>query len=200
MLAQGFLLAGGKSTRMGTDKAFLAYGGRSFLERSIGILQTVGLHVSVVTGSPSVRLSSLANRLQVPVLVDRISGAGPLGGILTALEATSSEDNYFLPCDTPLMKARFFQLLTSFAEDFDAVLARDSQGRTHPLCAYYSRRCLAPTRHLLKSGQRKVELLVEEEDVTSLVLSAPELGIPDSFFFNVNTPDDLSSLSDLEQA
>lgn len=194
MPAQGFVLAGGRSSRLGTDKAFLTYGGQSFLERSIGILQSIGLEVSVVTSDRPTRLLSLANRLQVPVLVDRIPGAGPLGGILTALEATVSEDNYFLPCDTPLMEARFFELLASFRGDFDVVLALDSQGRTHPLCAYYSRFCLAPARRLLESRQRKVELLLEGKEITSLIFPAQEHGIPDSFFFNVNTPEDLSRL------
>ena len=178
---------------MGADKALLTYQGRTFLDWSIGVLQSLGLRVRVVTHPRFARtLASLKTPL--PILVDRISDAGPLGGIFTALDATSSNDNYFLPCDTPFMERRFFETLSGFMQDFDVVVGRDRRGRTHPLCGYYSRRCLTPIQQLLEKGERRVDAILESREISSRILSASELDIPDSFFFNVNTPEDLSSL------
>ena len=188
---QGFVLAGGKSSRMGANKALLTYQGRTFLDRSIGVLQSMGLEVRVITHA---RFPRASLKVPVPILIDRITEAGPLGGIFTALDASSSNDNYFLPCDTPFMERRFFDLLSGFTQGFDAVVGRDSRGRTHPLCGYYSRCCLAPIQQLLEKGERRVNAILETKKISSRILSAPELGIPDFFFFNVNTPEDLSSL------
>ena len=186
-------MAGGKSSRMGTNKALLSYQGRTFLERSIEVLQSLGLPVTVITDSPSAKALNQVVPT-TPVLVDRISGAGPLGGILSALHATSWSDNYFLPCDTPLMERRFFELLSGLTQGFDVVVARDREGRTHPLCGYYSRRCLNPIQELLESGERRVDEILRAKEISSRILSASELGIPDSFFFNVNTPEDLARI------
>lgn len=178
---------------MGHDKAFLYYRGQTLLERSVGILQAAGLEVSVVTSARLCHACS-ALGLKAGILVDQIPDAGPLGGLLTALGATSSPENYFLSCDTPLMEARFFQVLASFAHDFESVVPQDSQGRLHPLCAYYGRSCLAGVQKLLEQGTHQVDLLLGLAEIVSLVLPAAQLGIPDRFFFNVNTPEDLKML------
>lgn len=193
MRGQGFVLAGGKSSRMGLDKAFLIYQGQTLLERSILTLQAAGLPVTIVTSRSTLNRSRFTE-LGPPVLLDEIAEAGPLGGIYTALSAATGKDNYILACDMPLMEAVFFSRLGRFSQDFDLVVPADSEGRLHPLCGYYSTLCCAPLRRLLDQNKRRVDALLEAPHIRSLIVQAPQLGIPDSFFLNVNTLEDLQAL------
>ena len=93
---EGFILAGGKSGRLGQDKAFLHYRGSPLIQVARRCLESVGLPVTIVADSGE-RFRSLG----LPVLVDRVSGAGPLAAVFTALTASRSQANYFIPCDTP---------------------------------------------------------------------------------------------------
>lgn len=195
MTGEGFVLAGGKSSRMGRDKAVLRYRGETFLQRSVRILKSLGLDVSVVANRKN--NAWLEKDPGARIVLDEIDGAGPLGGLLTALKFSSSKNNYFLPCDMPFVEPDFFRLIEPFTHAFDAVAAEDSQGRLHPLCGYYSKHCLASIQQLIDRGDRKVSTIFSAKDVTALIVKAAEFGIPDSLFFNANTPADLERL-DLE--
>lgn len=182
---EGFILAGGKSGRLGRDKAFLRYRGSPLIELARRCLESAGLPVAIVADSRE-RFRSLG----LPVLVDRISGAGPLGAVFTALTASRSQDNYFIPCDTPLVPPRLYRVLARAGRDFDVVVPRDAAGGLHPLCAYYSRNAADPIRRLLETGVRRVDSVLEAEDLRVHVLSAAEWNLPDQGFLNVNTPAD----------
>ena len=186
---EGFILAGGKSGRLGQDKAFLRYRGAPLIELARRCLESVGLPVTVVADSEA-RFRSLG----LPVLVDRVSGAGPLGAVFTALAASGSRDNYFIPCDTPLVPPRLYRVLARAGRDFDVVVPRDSAGGLHPLCAYYSRTAVDPIRRLLEAGARRVDSVLEAEDLRVHVLSSGEWNLPDEGFLNVNTPADWERL------
>src|SRR5215207_2671871 len=94
----GFILAGGQSRRMGTDKATLKWGETSLLDHMLQLLSTVADRVSVV------------GRGNFP---DAIAGKGPLGGILTALQTTDSDFNLFLAVDLPLLTPDFLKMFHS---------------------------------------------------------------------------------------
>ncbi len=182
---EGFILAGGKSGRLGRDKAFLRYRGSPLIELARRCLVSAGLSVTVVADSRE-RFRSLG----LPVVVDRVSGAGPLGAVFTALTASRSQDNYFIPCDTPLVAPRLYRILARAGRDFDVVVPRDAAGGLHPLCAYYSRTAADPIRRLLETGARRVDSVLEAEDLRVHVLPAVEWKLPDEGFLNVNTPAD----------
>ena len=186
---EGFILAGGKSGRLGRDKAFLRYRGSPLIEASRRCLESVGLPVTIVADSRE-RFRSL----RLPVLVDRVSGAGPLAAVFTALTTSRSRDNYFIPCDTPLVSPRLYRVLSQVGRDFDVVVPRDRRGGLHPLCAYYSRSALGPIRTLLATGVRRVDAVLASENLRVHVLSAPEWNLPDEGFLNVNTPADWERL------
>ena len=186
---EGFILAGGKSGRLGRDKAFLRYRGSFLIEVSRRCLESVGLPVRIVADSRE-RFRSLG----LPVLVDRVSGAGPLAAVYTALTASRSRDNYFIPCDTPLVSPRLYRVLAKVGCDFDVVVPRDSKGGLHPLCAYYSRIAVDPIRSFLEAGARRVDSVLESKDLRIHVLSAVEWNLPDEGFLNVNTPADWKRL------
>ena len=194
LAGEGFILAGGKSGRLGRDKAFLRYGGSPLIEVARRCLESAGLPVTIVADSEA-RFRSLG----LPVLVDRISGAGPLGGVFTALSASRSPDNYFIPCDTPLVPSRLYRVLARAGRDFDVVVPRDAAGGLHPLCAYYSRTALDPIRRLLEAGVRRVDSVLESKDLRVHVLPAGEWNLPDEGFLNVNTPTDWERLQRISE-
>lgn len=191
---EGFVLAGGTSRRLGRDKAFLRYRGSPLIELARRRLESVGLPVTIVADSGE-RFRSLG----LPVLVDRISGSGPLAAVFTALAASRSQDNYFIPCDTPLVSPRLYRILARAGRDFDVVVPRDAAGGLHPLCAYYSRTAADPIRKLLEAGARRVDSVLEAEDLRIRVLPAAEWNLPDEGFLNVNTPADWDRLQRISE-
>ena len=191
---EGFILAGGRSGRLGRDKAFLRYCGSPLIEVARRCLESLGLPVTIVADSRE-RFRTLG----LPVLVDRVSGAGPLGAVFTALAASQSRDNYFIPCDTPLVPPRLYRVLAGAGCDFDVVVPRDAAGGLHPLCAYYSRTAVDPIRRLLEAGARRVDSVLEAEDLRVHVLSAAEWNLPDEGFLNVNTPADWERLQRISE-
>ena len=110
--AVGFVLAGGKSSRMGTDKALLEFRGEPLIARAIGILNGVGLPVCIAGARPEsrARLESFA-----PVLPDDEIDLGPLGGVCTALRSTTAQYVVFLPVDTPFVPPSLVRYLVRHA-------------------------------------------------------------------------------------
>ena len=154
----------------------------------------MGLPVTIVADS-----RERFRALTLPVLVDRVSGAGPLGAVFTALAASRSPNNYFIPCDTPLVPPRLYRVLARAGRDFDVVVPRDAAGGLHPLCAYYSRNAADPIGRLLEAGARRVDSVLEAEDLRVHVLSAGEWNLPDEGFLNVNTPADWERLQRISE-
>jgi molybdenum cofactor guanylyltransferase len=182
-----FILAGGKSTRMGTDKAFVDYGGRILLARALDVVRSVTFDVHIV-GSRE-KFAAFA-----PVVEDIFRECGPLGGIHAALLASQCELNVMLAVDMPFVSWAFLQYLISQARGAlgaDAVVPR-SEGRSQPLCAVYRRGFAATAEGALRAGQNKIDRLFD--GVRTRMISEEELanaGFSVAIFHNLNTPDEL---------
>lgn len=151
----GFVLAGGRSTRMGTDKALLRYSGRPLIEHAIDLLKAAGVAPHIVGVRPD--LAAFA-----PVIEDLHPGCGPLGGIEAGLAASNSEANLFLPVDLPLLPPVFFRHLLQRASITGACATIPTlRGRPEPLCAVYRRELLAGIRASLESLNYKVIHVIE---------------------------------------
>src|SRR5262245_37154670 len=148
-----YVLAGGKSTRMGHDKAFLAFQGQTLLERSLTKARAVTDHVYIV-GSRS-EFSSYA-----PVIEDIFPNRGPLGGIHAALASSEADLNLVLAVDMPFVVPEFF---TYLADRACATAAWVTLGRTadglQPLCAIYRRSFGFLAEVALKKGKNKIDHL-----------------------------------------
>jgi molybdopterin-guanine dinucleotide biosynthesis protein A len=146
-----FILAGGVSSRMKRDKALLEVGGVPLLVRTARLLESVVGAPSVI-GDPATYKS-----LAPPVIADDWPGAGPLGGIATALRASTASWNLVVACDLPYLTAEFlrFLLARAVASTAEAVLPMNARG-AEPLCAMYHRRGEPAIRAALESGIRKV--------------------------------------------
>ena len=99
----GFVLAGGRSTRMGTDKALLHYAGRPLIAHAVDLLRPRELN-------PTSWECDLILLLYAPVVEDLHPDCGPLGGIEAALASSSSDWNLFLPVDLPLSAVGIFSV------------------------------------------------------------------------------------------
>lgn len=147
----GFILAGGDSSRMKRDKALLEVGGAPLLLRTARLLESVIGSPSVI-GDPAT-YESFALR----VIADDWPGAGPLGGIATALRASTASWNLVVACDLPYLTAEWLHFLRAraVASAADAVLPMNTRG-AEPLCAMYHKRGERAIRAALESGIRKV--------------------------------------------
>jgi molybdenum cofactor guanylyltransferase len=155
---EGFILAGGKSSRMGRDKALLEFGGKTNLQRTADLIAPLVSRVSLVTSAPAANdAASLFAQLKLPIIADRWPGAGPLGGIATALASARLEWCVILACDLPYLTKDWLEYLPSKAEESeaDSIVPESARGM-EPLCAVYRSACAAKLAEALERGARKV--------------------------------------------
>jgi molybdopterin-guanine dinucleotide biosynthesis protein A len=155
----GLLLCGGRSTRMGRDKALLVLGGEKLVERSIHVLDEVADEVWLACGSTPRHLD-LGRRL----VLDEIEGAGPLAGLAAALREVENGWLCVLACDMPRVGPELFERLLAHAAHagLDACLASTDLG-LEPLCAVYHARCAPFVAASLARGDRRVVAFWENE-------------------------------------
>jgi molybdopterin-guanine dinucleotide biosynthesis protein A len=181
----GFILAGGESRRMGTDKSQLVLNGESFVERIAAALAAVTKNIAVV-GKPAQHSTKL------PQLPDVYPGWGALGGVHTALASTDADWCLIVACDFPFVTGELFTRLAHLRENFEAVAPIQSDGIPQPLCTLYQTEpCLWLTERLINSGERKPIALLQS--VRTLWVPFDEIqDLPgaERFFVNINTPED----------
>ncbi|NOZ21633.1 MAG: molybdenum cofactor guanylyltransferase [Planctomycetes bacterium] len=183
------ILAGGESTRLGRDKAFLQIGGRTLIERTTAELAKVCDQVFISSNNPE-RFQCLDVAGVVP---DVMPGLGPLGGIHAGLRAMANEYGFFVACDMPLLDAGVLrdQVERLRAEPCDAVVPR-WDGRTEPLHAIYGRACLPAIERCIGRGERKIIAFYDDVRVAYWELRPLEKW--ERYFHNINTEDDLRDL------
>src|SRR4051794_4276006 len=149
--AAGFVLAGGQSRRMGTDKAFLEFCGRPLIAHAVGILTAAGLPVSIAGARAEAREALAAHAL---VIADNQPGLGPLGGVCAALASTSAAFGVFLPIDVPLMPPSLIDCLLRRARITEAVVTLASvNGFPQTFPVVISRKALPALEHELHSSR-----------------------------------------------
>jgi molybdenum cofactor guanylyltransferase len=206
--AEGFVLAGGRSTRMGQDKALLSLAGRSLLDLALDKLRVLPL-----AGASRIAAARSDLSAHAPVIADLHPGCGPLSGIEAALAASASPLNVFLPVDIPLLPAHFLLWMLQRAEITGALATVPRMnGWTQPLCAVYDRHLLGHITASLRAGEHKVMPAViaaaraqspaHNIDIfdVELVASANAQMLAFSplplyrWFHNCNTPEDMAGI------
>jgi len=187
----GFVLAGGTSSRMGADKAFLEFQGQTLLERALALIGRVCPSVAIV--GDRARFSSYG-----PVVEDVYAGCGPLAGIHAALTRSSAELNLMLAVDLPFVSEGLLSCLFSAAEESSAIVTVPRTGKGfQPLCAVYLPGFATVADRALQAGQYKIDALFD--GLSTRVIEEGELekaGFSEQNFFNVNTPADLRTAAD----
>lgn len=147
-----FILAGGESSRMGTNKALLELGGVPLIVRTARLVESASGTKPTIVGSPEIYA-----RLRLRAIRDDWPNAGPLGGVATALRASESKWNLIVACDLPYLTKPWLEHLIRRAEcsNADVVLPVSDAG-AEPLCAMYNKSSESAIWLALDRGVRKV--------------------------------------------
>jgi len=181
------ILAGGKSRRMGFNKALIEIDGRPVIQLLSERARRLSDEVIVCSDE-----AASFGFLGLPVVGDAPPGHGPLGGLHSALLFTRRQLVLLVACDLPRANERLWRDLLSFAADHDAVIPKTSDGLTHPLCALYRRTCLPSIERNISRNNNKVTDIFRGSRLKVRWLEGTEAHFHDSDFDNLNTPEDLS--------
>ena len=178
MRRAGYVLVGGRSRRMGRDKALLPYRGMTLVEHIAGQVRAAAGSVALVGPPEKYR------HLGLPVIADQRHGCGPLGGLHTILGATGAEWNLVVACDMPGLTAEFLEELLERAESMRVrcLAPRSPGGQAEPLCAVYHRTALAIVEGALEAGVRKLTEVLDLLEAAYIPRGEP------GWFRNANTP------------
>jgi molybdopterin-guanine dinucleotide biosynthesis protein A len=187
-----FVLAGGKSSRMGSDKAFLRLGDETLLSQALKLAGAVASEVWIVGDA---KKFAAFGRVVEDVYRER----GPLGGIHAALSGSTTELNLMLAVDLPFVTQELLQYLLSRALESGAMVTVPRAGSGfQPLCAVYRRGFTEVAQQSLLEGKNKIDSLFAR--VETRVIEESELvraGFSREMFRNLNTPEELEKAKEL---
>jgi len=188
----GVILAGGKSSRMGSNKALLHVNGERMMDRTVRIYRDIFPEIILVTNEPLLYLDQ-----DVTIVTDLVRHKGPLMGIYTGLFYASHDYIFIAACDMPFMSGDFIRYMVGCRGDADIVVP-ETEGGMEPLHAIYSKRCMGPIRRLLDADRLKVTGFYK--GLRQKIIGKDEQGKydPDGrMFLNLNKPEDLQGTAPL---
>jgi len=199
MNLDAFILIGGRSSRLGTDKAFVELGGQTLAERAANTVEQAFPNVNIrfVVGEEQQFRGDLIFKLGRPVVADLKPGFGAWSGLHTAISYAKTEWVFVLACDMPFVSTHFISFLADrISQNADAVAAKQNDGRLQPLCAFYRRAATLPFVEKILSGKAvppsantifdKLKSRIIEPADYSHISNA------EYFFLNINTEHDLA--------
>lgn len=185
----GVILAGGKSSRMGRNKAFLEVGGNRIINKTVSLFKSIFEEILLVTNTPEEY-----SDLDLRIVTDIYPGKGSLGGIYTGLFYSGCDYSFVASCDMPFLRKDLIEFLLSLKDGYDVIVPRLKDGY-EPLHAVYSRKCLKPMGNMIKKNDLRIigfypEVKVRDvtEDELAAFISEP------SPFINVNTPEEYEAV------
>ncbi len=183
------ILAGGKSLRLGRSKFLEIIEDKSLIQWVVDRLAVLSTEIIIATArGEAIPCSSVA---KVRTVADIYPGKGSLVGIYSGLIASSSSQAIVVGCDTPFLSTGLLEYMTQTSPTFDVVVPRIKE-KLEPLCAVYSKNCLAPIKELLEQNELRIDRLfsmikvryIEEDEINRF---DPE----HLSFFNINSQADL---------
>ena len=177
------ILAGGKSSRMGTDKALLKYQGNTILSH----LQQTFQNFEERLLSRNLTSSTCDNWIQIS---DLHQGIGPMGGIHSALTYAQSDALVVCACDTPYITQALIDKLIQTYHGEDVLLVKTSDERLHPLCGIYHKRILPSLESHIKDGHYRLMKWIETLHYSIIPLDEDESAL----LVNFNTPEDYETI------
>lgn len=188
------IMAGGRSRRMGRNKALLRYRGRPLIDHVYEIVQTVFEDVFLVTNDPG-----LFDFLPCAKIPDRIPGKGPISGVDAALRHSRHPYVLVVGCDAPFLSPALLELLAGKSEGADVVIPFGPKG-PEPLCSVYGKGCLPLIDESIRKGDLKLVELATR--LPTREVSVAEVATVDPgfrSFRNINTPGEFRMLSEAEE-
>ena len=177
-----YVLCGGGSTRMGSNKALLRIGGKTLLDRVLSRCKTMGFTGCYLLSG------GRHYETEIPAIEDYVKDAGPLSAIAGALNHTTEPAIAVTPVDMPLLKTETYKRLAHepITSDVDVYIGRDKY-REHPLTGIYSTGILDHLKAYLDSGERSVHGFLKQVRLAHFYLDEEET-------LNVNHPEDFERL------
>lgn len=181
------ILAGGKSTRMGRDKAFLEVGGKMVIERVIERVRSLTDDLFINTNTPA-----QYEQFRLRMETDVYPGRAALGGIFTAIHAARHQHVLIVACDMPFLDLKLLRYLVDLAPTADIVIPRVTPPQPETLHAIYSKTCLPVIEPRLQANRLRIIGFFEAVSVRYVERREVARFDPDfRSFINLNTPDDL---------
>jgi molybdopterin-guanine dinucleotide biosynthesis protein A len=178
-----YILAGGKSSRMGTDKGLLLLNGKPMIQHVIDTVLPLTSSISIVSNNEEYKTFGF------PVVSDLIKDKGPVVGIYTALSDSTTETNLILSCDTPFVSLKLIRKLIENSSSVDVCIP-SFKGRIHPLIGVYKKNNTTVFKNCLESDILK--LMIVNQKLNTLIVNMEELH-DESEFTNLNTKTDLEA-------
>lgn len=187
------ILAGGQSSRMGRNKAFVKLGGIPIIERVIGRVSELGDDLMIIANSPEAYA-----HLGLPVYPDLIPGKATLGGLYTAIAQAKGAHTLVVSCDQPFLNPDLLHYLLSLRHGYDVVVPLNWENYPQSMHAVYSKNCLEPIHQRLKADRLKVIGFFSEVRVLEVSGEQIDQFDPHRYsFINVNTPEELAQAQQL---
>jgi molybdopterin-guanine dinucleotide biosynthesis protein A len=180
------LLAGGRSARLGSDKAFLQVNGEFLIERTLRRLGQISEELIIVANEVD-----RYEQFEGMVITDILPGKGALGGIFSGLTRASNHHSLVVACDMPFLNVSLLRYMQGVAADYDVVIPRVG-GLTEALHAIYSKNCLPFMERQLQMGDLRIVHFFPQVRVRYVEQEEMETFDPEHLsFFNINSQEDL---------
>ena len=184
----GVILAGGKSSRMGQNKALMSLGGKRLVDRVVEVMRSVFDDLLMVTNTPDVYAD-----LSVPMVRDVWPEKGSLGGVYSAIYHATTPYCLVVACDMPFLQAAMLRYLITQMADYDVVVP-DVLGELQTLHAIYSKACLPPIERRLEMHRLRIVGFFPAVRVRTVTASELEPYDPALLAFqNLNTPEEFQA-------
>ena len=192
----GIVLAGGKSSRLGREKALERIGGKRLIKRVVDTLVPISYEVLVVTSNEQFEnISSLD--LKARTIIDIYPGKAAFGGIYTGLMGASTQFGLVVACDMPFLNSDLLSYLIQIASGFDIVIPK-VKGKIEPLHAVYSRNCLANIKQLIENSVLQILELLDLVKTRYVGDKEVDKFDPEHLsFLNINTQEDMRRVEKL---
>ena len=180
-----YILAGGKSSRMGTDKGLLLFEGKAMIQYVIEQLQPIFDNLVIVSNNPEYE------KFGLEVIPDLIKDIGPAGGIYTALKHSKTKLNFMVSCDMPFITKEAIAFIIENTNNSQIVLL-ENQGKLEPLFGIYAKDCEQIWLELIEQKTIKLQKMVLYFKLKTILVENNEI-FKESFFKNINTKEDFDN-------
>lgn len=184
----GIILAGGKSSRMGMDKALFDFNGKTLVSYAIEALKPLCGTLMISANRTPEKYEAFG----FEVVQDEIKEVGPMGGILTCLKHSATQHNLIISCDTPFVGNELFRHLLTEIENFQVVVPSHETFLIEPLNAYYNTNVLGEMEATIREGNYKLMDFFKKIRFKSVEINESLPFYNDHLFTNINTLEDMN--------
>jgi molybdenum cofactor guanylyltransferase len=187
----GIVLAGGKSSRMGTDKSLMLFRDKPLIQHAIDIIAPLCCNVVISSNK------NIYDFTGCETWADEIQVQAPLVGIYSCLKKSDTEFNLVISCDMPFLNNSLFQFLLSQSNNYDIVIPRHQKEYLEPLSGVYRKSCLPAMKEKIDSNNFGIQNLILSANSFISDIDSAQTFFLESMFLNINTLQDYYEINNL---